>query len=107
MKLVKLMALAALAVTVTGTAAMAADQKAPPPPRHEGKMFEKIDANKDGVVSKDESRAFADARFAETDANKDGKITKDEMKAHHEKMRSKMKEMRAQKGEKPAMELQK
>lgn len=103
MKLVKLFALAALAVTVSGTAALA-DSHEGKGPHKGGKMFEKIDANKDGFISKDESRAFHDARFAEKDIDKDGKVSKDEMKAHHETMRAKFKEHKAKK---EAGELQK
>jgi hypothetical protein len=37
------------------------------------------DANGDGVLSRDEAMAQADARFDRLDANKDGKLTPDEM----------------------------
>ena len=56
--------------------------------QHGAKMFEKIDTDKDGAISKAESQAFHEARFAEMDANKDGKVTKEEGKAHHEKKRA-------------------
>jgi len=39
------------------------------------------DADGDGVVSRDEAMARADARFDRLDANKDGKLTPDEMQA--------------------------
>lgn len=37
------------------------------------------DANADGVLSRDEAMAQADARFDRLDANKDGKLTPDEL----------------------------
>jgi hypothetical protein len=62
---------------------------------HEGHKgphaMEKIDTNKDGVVSKAESQAFNDKRFDEMDTNKDGNLTKEEREAH----RAVMKEKRA------------
>jgi Ca2+-binding EF-hand superfamily protein len=40
----------------------------------------KGDANGDGVMTRDEAMAQADARFDRMDANKDGKLTADEMR---------------------------
>jgi hypothetical protein len=40
----------------------------------------KGDANGDGVMTRDEAMAQADARFDRMDANKDGKLTPDEMR---------------------------
>jgi len=40
------------------------------------------DANGDGVLTRDEAMAQADARFDRMDANKDGKLTPDEMRPH-------------------------
>ena len=42
------------------------------------------DKNKDGIITKAEHRAHADAMFAKMDANKDGKVSSAEMKAGHE-----------------------
>lgn len=39
-----------------------------------GRMLERADANKDGVVTRDEYRAVASAMFDRQDANKDGRI---------------------------------
>ena len=51
----------------------------------EGKCgMAKMDTNKDGMVSKAEHAAAADAMFTATDANKDGMVSADEMKAAHE-----------------------
>jgi len=42
----------------------------------------KGDANGDGVLTRDEAMAQADARFDRLDANKDGKLTPDELRPH-------------------------
>ena len=55
--------------------------------RHEGGMFERADANKDGRVSLAEALAMPLAHFDKVDANKDGTISPEERKAAHEKMR--------------------
>lgn len=39
-----------------------------------GRMLERADANRDGVVTRDEYRAVASAMFDRQDANKDGRI---------------------------------
>ncbi|WP_041948383.1 EF-hand domain-containing protein [Turneriella parva] len=54
-------------------------------PMH-AKMLEKMDADKDGKISKQEWQAHHDKKFIELDADKDGVISQDEFKAHHEKM---------------------
>lgn len=53
------------------------------------KMFEKMDTDKDGKISKSEFEAHMDTMFRHKDANGDGSISKDEMHAamsrkHHE-----------------------
>lgn len=60
-----------------------------------GKRFEKLDANKDGVVTLVEFESRAVARFDKADTNKDGKITPEERKAAHEAFKAE----RADKGE--------
>lgn len=87
-----------LAVAILGTviaASGAAYAKGPHGGGHHGdKMFEKIDTNKDGAISKAESQAFHDAKFTGMDANKDGKVTKEESKAHFEAKRAEWKAKR-------------
>lgn len=57
------------------------------------KFFDKMDTNKDGVISQEEHDAFvknkSDKRFEEMDTNKDGKITKEEFDASKKKMHDK------------------
>ncbi|SNT28794.1 EF-hand domain-containing protein [Antarctobacter heliothermus] len=43
------------------------------------KMFEQIDADKDGKITKDEMEAHRTARFEAIDADGDGKLSKEEM----------------------------
>ena len=49
-----------------------------------GGMMMMADANKDGVITKAEHTAHANAMFINMDTNKDGKISGFEMKAHHD-----------------------
>lgn len=45
------------------------------------KMFEQIDADKDGKITKDEMDAFRAARFAAVDTDSDGKLSQEELGA--------------------------
>lgn len=49
--------------------------------------FEQIDANADGLITKEELAAHAKARFDEQDTNGDGTLTVEELRAAAEKMR--------------------
>ncbi len=63
----------------TGTTARAAGQDAP---AGQEDMFTTMDANKDGVLTKEEFAAHGMAEdFAKYDANGDGKVTQEEFKA--------------------------
>lgn len=64
--------------------------------RHHGGgfMFEKMDANKDGTVTKAEITAHVEGRMKESDANGDGKITRAEFDAAQEAKRAAFKEAR-------------
>lgn len=65
---------------------------------HGAKMFEKLDTNKDGVISEEEFLNKSKERFAAMDADGNGSVTQEEAKAAHEKMREKRKEHKAKKG---------
>ena len=62
--------------------------------KHMDKMFDRMDSNSDGAVSKDEFISHAEKRFMKMDADNDGSVTKEEAKKHHEEKRAKHKEMR-------------
>lgn len=68
--------------TLTG-AGLAAAQPGGPGGHGRG-LFEKVDANKDGVVTSQEVESSAKEFFAKLDTNKDGKVTPEERKAAHE-----------------------
>lgn len=74
-----------IAVVLSGTAfaGSAAAQTPPPaagaPARGMGTV--RADANGDGVVTRAEASAQADAQFEAMDANRDGKVTGEEMRA--------------------------
>jgi len=54
-------------------------------------MIEKIDANKDGVISEAEFIANAKEHFNSMDLNNDGRITPEESEASFKKMQEKFK----------------
>jgi Ca2+-binding EF-hand superfamily protein len=79
--------LAAVAI-VTGAVAYAQTEGSP---GHRGHMmFEMLDANKDGTVTRAEATAAAEKHFAEVDTNKDGVISQAERDAMRARMRDKM-----------------
>ena len=100
--------LAAIVITLAAGSAFAAapvtNTTAPAAPAGHGPggpgfhMFEDIDTNHDGVISKDEWKAHGDKLFNDLDANHDGKITKDEMKAHRDMEHAKWEQEKAQGG---------
>lgn len=51
----------------------------------EEKMFNQVDTNRDGAISKAEFNAYQGKQFKRMDANGDGKISHDEMDAGHNK----------------------
>lgn len=52
-----------------------------------GGMFQRLDSNKDGVVTQDEFLVHAKEKFKKMDSNGDGSVTKDEAKSHHKSRR--------------------
>lgn len=91
---------AALTVLMIGATSVAmADGKRDghrSPSEHGKKMFEEMDANKDGIVTREEHNTFTNARFDEMDADKNGKVTKEEAEKHREMRKEKHKEKRAE-----------
>ncbi|MEJ1158030.1 EF-hand domain-containing protein [Prosthecomicrobium sp. N25] len=70
---------AAIAALGIGAAFAATSHKTPE--EKADRIMKRLDANKDGAVSRDEIAAKAMERFAKGDLNKDGRITKDEIDA--------------------------
>jgi|GEM_PF-1087053 len=64
------------------------------------RMFERVDANNDGKITKAESSQAADARFSKMDANDDGVVTQEEAKARHASRRDARSEKREKRGDK-------
>lgn len=62
-----------------------------------GKMFEKVDTNGDGVVSKEEFMSAHEKMFAKMDKNDDGSLSKEEMQEHRATMKDKWKNMKDKK----------
>lgn len=86
-------------MTVAAIALLSAPALAESPDgHHKGKMFEAMDANGDGMVSKDEFVASHMKRFEKMDANTDGNVSKEEIEAYRAAKREKMQEMK-QKGQ--------
>ena len=59
---------------------------------HKGKMFEKMDTDSNGSVSRAEFMAAHEKKFGEIDANGDGTISKDEAKAQRKDMKQRWKD---------------
>jgi Ca2+-binding EF-hand superfamily protein len=77
----------ALSSLIVAAAAQAGDPQAVGKPgRHQ------VDANSDGIVTREEAKSFPrlTADFDTADANKDGQLDAAEMNAHREKMRGEM-----------------
>ena len=63
-----------------------------------GKMLEKFDTNKDGVISKGEFITEMEAKFADMDKDGSGDVSAEEMSAHQKAKRAEMKKMRDKMG---------
>lgn len=80
-------AVAAAFTTLLAAPAPAADDKAKAAPAGRtspsAALFERLDKNKDGFVTRDEARDATElqGRFAELDKDNDGKISRPEMRA--------------------------
>lgn len=96
----KILMLTAAVFALQSLPAMAQDGATKDGKKHD--FFAKVDANKDGVISKDEflksSQERAEKKFSQMDANGDGKVTKEESKAHHDAMKEKWKDRKAAHG---------
>lgn len=57
------------------------------------RMFNRMDVNGDGIVTRKEFTDYSNKRFDELDTNHDGKITREEMAAARDKARKKIGEL--------------
>ena len=91
-KTLVLAALATLAPVALLAAAPAATTATATAPHRGGDMFNRLDTNHDGAISKEEAAAgsYLVRSFDTIDANHDGLITQDEMRAAGEKRREEM-----------------
>lgn len=80
--------LALLGLAVAPVTAVAKDGHPPRP------VFEELDANADGVLSREEIEARGAARFAESDTNGDGSLSKEEIIASMDKRKAERAERR-------------
>lgn len=85
----KLFVLSLSALALSAPAALAEDGHA-----HKSRMIEKLDTDKDGVVSKEEFDKANNERFVKIDADSDGKITQDEAQKAKDAWRAHMKDRR-------------
>jgi hypothetical protein len=53
--------------------------------KHMENVWDEMDTNKDGAISKEESAAFGAKKFDERDINHDGKVTREEWDGFHAK----------------------
>ncbi len=83
---------AVLCLAVGIQTACAEDGRTPPRGGFAENLFERMDANGDGVVTRQEFEAFTKKQFDEMDANHDGKITREELDAAREKHGALMRE---------------
>ncbi len=69
-----------VAALITGVSVVSVSAKGM---KHGPRMnFEEVDANSDGLVTKEEMSAYAKGRFVAADLNSDGLLSLDELQAH-------------------------
>jgi len=87
----KLFAITVLTLSATAATSAFAEHNGKHHYGHKGKdrMWERVDANKDGFVTREESLAANEQMFNKLDTNKDGKISKEERDAHFAEKKAK------------------
>ena len=87
----KLLAMTALTLAFTSPA-MAGDHDGHK--HHKGGMFEKLDLNNNGEITREEFQSFHATKFTEMDTDDSGVITREEAEAAKAEWKEKMKERR-------------
>jgi Ca2+-binding EF-hand superfamily protein len=85
---------ALIALTATGSYALIDAVGEKKPNKKMQQFASRFDENKDGVITREESRSANDKMFDMIDENKDGKVTQEERKAFGEKRKSAFKARR-------------
>lgn len=85
-----------ISLTATASYALIDDAGEKRPHKKMNHFASRFDENKDGVITREESRSANDKMFDSIDANKDGKITKEEIKAFGDKKRAEFQAKRAE-----------
>ena len=81
-KLLNIIGLIVVSSMITNAAPTENDKtnNVPPPKLNINQVFEKLDTNNDGKISKDEARGRIKENFDKIDADKDGFVSKEEAK---------------------------
>jgi hypothetical protein len=90
MKKLLMLGAAALLISTSAVKAEEAPAAAPDAHPHKGKYFERLDADSDGIVTKDEFNKHHEGRFADMDEDGDGKITRAEAQKNAEEWKAQM-----------------
>lgn len=88
----KLLILSAAVLALSAGPALAAQKDRP----QRSRMFQKLDSNTDGVITKEEFLSAHEAVFEKMDVNDDGEVTQKEVTAKKKEWREKMKERQEQ-----------
>lgn len=93
-KILTLLGVTSMALALSSGAAMAQhhEDMGHDGPHKGAKMFEKMDTDGDGVITKAEFVTASEKRFEKMDTDGDGNITEDEVKAAGDKWKEKMQE---------------
>lgn len=92
------------AMVITGVTSAIACDKGKDGHNHGAKMFEKLDTDSDGIITKAEFIAKTERKFAKMDADSDGKVTKEEVEKHRALMKEKHKEKNKEENEEKSKE---
>ena len=78
------------ALVVSGVAFAANEGGCFAPPPHIERFFQDADSNRDGLVTREEFKAFNETIYHAADMNRDGAIDHNEWVSHHDKKHREM-----------------